>query len=128
MTKTLLLVMTGGAIGAGARYLVGWAVVTIAGNTLMFPWATLGINIAGSFLIGLVWSVCADVQWFQEWGRALLVVGLLGGFTTFSTFSLETLELFEVRRVSALLYVLASMFGCLLAVALGYATGSAATS
>lgn len=115
-------------MGAGVRYFVGWAVVSVSGHALMFPWTTLGINIAGSFLIGLVWSVYADAQWFLEWGRALLVVGLLGGFTTFSTFSLETLELFLVNRLSALLYVLASVLGCLLAVAFGHTVGSWTTS
>ena len=120
--------MTGGAVGAGVRYLVGYAVSSVSGHALMFPWTTLGINIAGSFLIGLMWSVYAQAPWFLEWGRALLVVGLLGGFTTFSTFSLEALELFLVNRLTALFYVLASVLGCLLAVASGYTIGPGTTS
>ena len=122
MSKTLAIVMLGGALGAASRYLVGVMSTTLVASR--FPWATLGINIAGSFLIGLLWSLYASEQWFQDWGRALLVVGLLGGFTTFSAFSLETLELLQTSKVSAALYVSGSVAGCLLAVALGYGLGS----
>jgi CrcB protein len=111
-----LLVACGGALGAVMRYILSGA---IAPET-RFPWATLAINIAGSFLIGLLWGHSATQQWFLDWGRLLLVVGVLGGFTTFSAFSLETLSLIDNQRLAeALSYVLISVLGCLVAAWIG---------
>ena len=83
-----LLVAIGGALGALGRYGIGQVVQ--AGN---FPVATLLVNVTGSFLIGVLWATFDESQGFQDWGKYLINVGLLGGFTTFSSFSLETLEL-----------------------------------
>ena len=85
--KHLLIVMLGGAIGAGLRHLVGQAALARFGPG--FPWGTLTVNLAGGLLIGLI------AGWFVRHGatetaRLFLVVGILGGFTTFSAFSLET--------------------------------------
>lgn len=114
------LVALGGGVGAMLRFAVGLTM-----NTLMFPWATLAVNIAGAALIGLLWGVAEDAQWFADWGRALLVVGLLGGFTTFSAFSLETMSLLDSGRWSiALAYVLTSVFGCIIATWLAYRAAS----
>lgn len=89
MTAHAALVFLGGGAGAVLRYLVGrWLA------SPHFPWHTLGINVAGSFALGLL----------AGWHRdrlgvfALLGTGLCGGFTTFSTFSLETLLLMERGR------------------------------
>lgn len=110
----------GGASGAVMRYLLS----AVIGAHHLFPWATLTINIAGSFAIGLLWGGFGHMDWFQQWGRALLVVGLLGGFTTFSAFSLETLNLLQSERFFAGLgYVLASICGCLIAVYAGERAG-----
>jgi len=85
----------------------------------LLPWATLVTNIIGSFIIGLVWGLYAGEEWLQSLGRLMLVVGLLGGLTTFSTFSLETIQL-EGGRVPLLLaYLSSTLFGCLIAVWLG---------
>ena len=102
-------VALGGALGALARYAVStW--LFVPGQ---FPLATLAINIAGSFGIGLLWGMGHHQPWFEQWGRYLLVVGLLGGFTTFSAFSLETVALVEDgRMLSAVWYVSASFLGC----------------
>jgi CrcB protein len=105
----------GGAIGAIVRYSIG---LLFAGQT--FPWATLTINVAGSFVIGALWSLCGEQDWFLNWGRGFLLVGVLGGFTTFSAFTLETLLLLNNGRiVIASGYVIASVCFCMVGVWLG---------
>ncbi len=97
-----LLVASGGAAGAWARYLVGRATTAILGpvRATGFPWATLTCNVAGSFAMGLLVGWLArhgnDGAGFggEHW-RLLLGVGVLGGFTTFSAFSLEFVALVE---------------------------------
>lgn len=103
----LFPVMVGGAIGAGARHLIGQVMLARLGPG--FPWWTLSINIAGSLLMGLL------IGWLARSGgsdttRLFLGVGILGGFTTFSSFSLEFWTLFERGQVTqAAAYVLASV-------------------
>ena len=83
------LVMAGGALGAGARHLMGAWLLRQLGSGL--PWGTLAVNLLGSLLAGFV------VAWLQArgegalWLRGFLVVGLLGGFTTYSALMLECL-------------------------------------
>ncbi|MEM7080343.1 MAG: fluoride efflux transporter CrcB [Pseudomonadota bacterium] len=116
---TLLLVAIGGAGGALMRFGLG-----LLASNLLFPWGTLIINIAGCLAIGLCWSAFAHTEWFAAWGRALIVVGLLGGFTTFSAFSLETLQLVQNARLAAAAsYVVASVLLCLLATFIGLRLG-----
>ena len=120
----LLAVAGGGALGAVLRY-----ALTLLFPASLFPWAILGINIAGSFLIGLMMAWWAELEWFQNWGRLFLVVGILGGFTTFSAFSLETLLMIQQQRLlQAGGYILGSVMGCLLAVAAGVALAGASGS
>jgi len=77
-------------------------------------------NAIGCFGIGLVWGLWANAQWFEDWGRSFLLVGVLGGFTTFSTFSLELLRMFEGGRwIDAISYLTLSILSCLLLVWLG---------
>jgi len=116
----LLAVALGGAGGALLRY----GLSALIGMHHLFPWATLAINIAGSFAIGLFWGAFGTAEWFQQWGRLFLVVGVLGGFTTFSAFSLETLNLLQNGRVNAAgAYVLVSVTACLTSVWLGERAG-----
>ena len=99
-----LLVFLGGGLGAVLRYLAG----LIAPG----PLTTLAINVAGSFLIGLLIAMPAGNM------RLLLAVGLLGGFTTFSAFSLDALQLWQRGQPGlALAYVLGSVTLSLAAVA-----------
>lgn len=113
----LLLIAAAGAAGALARYGVGVAV-----GVRTFPWATLFINVVGSFLLGLVVAtgparLSADI-------RLGLAAGFLGAFTTFSTFSHETVTMVREGRVaSAALYVAISVLGGLAAAAAGYFSG-----
>ncbi|MCY4214179.1 MAG: fluoride efflux transporter CrcB [Gammaproteobacteria bacterium] len=113
-------VALGGALGAVARHLMSAAISGVPWVSVGFPWATLAINVAGSFGIGLAWGSWSHLAWFEEWGRAFLVVGVLGGFTTFSAFSLEGLMLIDSGRWSAAVaYAIVSVTGCLFAAWLG---------
>lgn len=85
----LILVMLGGALGAGARYAVG---VVLGMRPASFPWATLGVNVVGAFALGVLMGAIAGNEAAEPW-RLLVGVGLLGGFTTFSTLAYETLAL-----------------------------------
>ncbi len=107
--RNLLIVMLGGSVGAGLRHLVGLAALRWAGPG--FPWGTLGVNLAGGLLMGLLagWLARAGAA---EATRLLLGVGLLGGFTTFSAFSLEVGLMIERGELGvALAYILASVIG-----------------
>lgn len=117
---TWLLVVLGGAAGAAARYGIGLAV-----GPQGFPWATLGINVVGSFLIGVVLTVGALGRLGPQ-ATTALAVGFLGAFTTYSTFSWEALVLGRTHRVvPAVLYLMASVGLGLAAAAAGYRVGRA---
>jgi fluoride exporter len=83
-----LLIAAFGGVGSVARFLVGSAVAARVGSR--FPWGTLIINVTGSFLIGLVMATLATRESANPNWRAALVVGFLGGYTTFSSFEWET--------------------------------------
>jgi CrcB protein len=74
------------------RYLVGTWVQSVSGNSWI-PYGTLTVNVAGCFLIGLIAGLAETRQLLGEGTRALVVVGLLGGFTTFSAFGYETITM-----------------------------------
>jgi len=91
--QMVLAVAAGGALGSVARYLVGVGSTKMFG--LAFPWGTLLINIAGSFLIGVFVELFA-LKWdLPQEARVFLTVGICGGFTTFSAFSLDAYVLIE---------------------------------
>lgn len=104
----LFLVMLGGAVGAGARHLVGRAALALWGPG--FPVGTLAVNVIGGFAMGLLAGWLATRASGNEALRYLLGVGVLGGFTTFSAFSLETVLMIERGELTtALFYILASV-------------------
>jgi CrcB protein len=107
-----LAVALGGALGSCARYAVRLAFAAGGG----FPWWTLLVNALGGLLIGLAAGLWREAP---EALRLGLVVGVLGGFTTFSAFSLETLQLLREQPVLALANVLANVGLSLAACALG---------
>jgi CrcB protein len=85
-----LMVLIGGGIGAVARYAFGAAISARFGGR--FPLGTLVINVTGSFLIGILMTLFTErLQPHPNW-RLFLVVGFLGGYTTFSSFEYETLQ------------------------------------
>jgi CrcB protein len=108
-----LLVLLGGAVGSLARYVVGAAIMNRVGGR--FPWGTALNNITGSFLIGFLMTLLTErARPHPNW-RLVLVVGFLGGYTTFSSFEWETLGLVrDGSHFLALLYVGGSvLLGCL---------------
>jgi CrcB protein len=114
----LLIVMLGGAFGAGARHLAGRAALTAFGPG--YPWGTLLVNLGGGLLMGLLAGVLARIGEGGEQWRLLLGVGVLGGFTTFSAFSLDVMVMLERGDWGAALgYILASVIGSVAALALG---------
>ena len=109
-----VLVFIGGGIGALSRYL---ASLLVGG-----PLATLTVNLAGCFAIGLI---AAAVPAFAGNLRLFFLTGILGGFTTMSAFSLDALTLWQRGQgSSALAYVAATVLGSLAAVAVGAAVGT----
>jgi CrcB protein len=118
--NSLLLVMAGGAIGSGARFLTGRATLAWFGPS--YPWGTLAVNLIGGFLMGALVGALARFSVPGENWRLLLAVGVLGGFTTFSAFSLDTVLMLQRGDLSmAIIYVLASVIGSVAALFAGLA-------
>ncbi len=116
--NSLFPVMIGGAIGAGARHLVGQAMLARLGPG--FPWWTLTINVVGGLLMGLLIGTLARGEGVGDTARLFIGVGILGGFTTFSSFSMEFWMLFERgQNAQAVAYVLASVVGAIAACGIG---------
>lgn len=116
----LLLVCGGGALGAGARFLVStWAVRHLGAD---FPRGTLLVNVTGSFLLALV--VASRPGLLSPDLRLFLGAGVMGGYTTYSSFNAETLALLEGGSAGlALANVALTLAGCLLAGVAGLAAG-----
>lgn len=107
-----LLIFLGAGIGANGRYWLGQVLTAKLGTA--FPWATMLVNISGSLLIGVAMGFLLPHPASNPW-RLLVVVGILGGYTTFSTFSFETVQLIQLRNYGpAFAYVVSS---CVLSIA-----------
>jgi CrcB protein len=119
-----LLIAIGGALGSVARFWCSSMVTVAVGGT--FPWGTMTVNVIGSCVIGVAmgvidpagrWQVAASTREFVSY---FLMIGVLGGYTTFSSFSLQTLELLRHHQWwQAGANAVFSVVLCLLAVALG---------
>jgi fluoride exporter len=115
-----LLICLGGALGTGARYLLATWAPRLLGTS--FPYATLTVNVVGSFLLGAVMHVGLTTSLISPALRQVLATGVLGGFTTYSTFNYETMELLRAGAFwLAGLNVAITLVLCLLAGALGLA-------
>jgi CrcB protein len=101
-------VALGGALGSSARY--GLDRLIERSSSAVFPWSTFTTNATGCFLIGVISAALVDRHHLPAWLRVGLVVGVVGGYTTFSTFAQEALDLGEIHHVLvAAAYVVASV-------------------
>jgi len=122
----IILIAIGGALGSVARYLsfeLTLHFVKLNNSTLAkFPWPTFCVNVLGSFLAGILYFfVIKNFENFDPRLKNFLLIGFLGGFTTFSTFSLDFFRLATAGQYSqALLYALVSVTISILALFFGF--------
>jgi CrcB protein len=118
MSLDVLWVGVGGGAGAISRYVLGLWIAERLGTA--FPWNTWLINVSGSLIIGLVLTVLTELVVADPAWRLLLVVGFLGGYTTFSSYTFEALTLARAGEWAfALIYVVGSNLVGLIAVVAG---------
>lgn len=109
-----------GAAGTGARYLFNIVV-----PSREFPFGTLAVNLIGSFLMGFVLPWGVRHQWTPQ-ALTAMTTGLLGGFTTYSAFNAQATSFFQAGEWrNGILYMTATVAGCMLGGLAGYALGSA---
>jgi len=122
-----LWVALGGALGSVGRYLFSGLVARHIGES--FPWGTIFVNVTGSFLIGLFFTLTApEGRWLvpSAFRQQFFMLGVCGGYTTFSSFSLQTLNLVEDGQwLYAGANVLVSVVSCLVAVWVGHLVATA---
>lgn len=122
--RTLLLIGTGGFIGSILRYLLGTQVQQLS-KSLQFPFGTLAVNLVGCVLVGFLAEIIGQRNIGSSDVRTFLIVGLLGGFTTFSAFGLETMGLLRNGEIwLALGNIVSHTLLGLIAVWLGYSTAT----
>jgi CrcB protein len=115
----ILIIGFGGFFGAIARFGVSKASVMLLGNRI--PYGTLVVNVLGSFLLGLIYTLSVEKLAVSENLRFFIAVGFLGAFTTFSTFSVETLHLIEDGSyIPAFAYLAGNLLLGLAAALLGF--------
>lgn len=118
---TVLWVALGGAIGASLRYAVVKAALRFAGPG--FPWGTLAVNVAGSFLMGIAAAMLLERAGGAKWAPFVLT-GIFGGFTTYSAYALDTLYLIETGELAkGAAYAIGTMIFAIAALFLGLAIG-----
>lgn len=115
----VLLVALGSAIGGVLRYAMSNGVHLLLGRN--FPYGTLTVNYIGCFCMGLLFVLILEkFHYLTPTLKPLLLIGLLGGFTTFSSFAIETLNLFQTEQgIKAIGNILLSTLGCLAVTWLG---------
>ena len=124
--QSYIWIAIGSALGGMARHWCSVAGMRVLGET--FPWPTLFVNVLGSFIIGLFATLTGPEGRFLAGAttREFVMVGVLGGYTTFSAFSLQTLSLMQDDRwAAACLYIGLSVLLCLLGVWVGHFAAAA---
>ncbi len=117
-----LAIMMGGALGSAARYAISLSMSAKLGPG--FPFGTLSVNVIGCLLIGLLGVVLSGPWALREELRLAILIGGLGGFTTFSSFGADALNLIDQGRWSAaMVYISVSNIAALLAVWMGQRLG-----
>jgi CrcB protein len=117
--KEIALVFVGGGAGSVVRFLIGKAVVSR--YTSLFPYATFGVNIIASFVLGLMIATFNKKPDGTQWLLLLVGTGFCGGLSTFSTFSYENFSLLQKGETSMFfIYTITSFAACLAGVAGGY--------
>ncbi len=117
---TWMLISLGGAVGTAARYGLSLWLPQVAGTR--FPWATLSVNLLGSFLLAIIMFAGLRAGILSPTWRMTLGTGVMGGFTTYSTFSYETLSYLQAGNWRlGLANTAATLVGCLAAAAGGHA-------
>ena len=117
-----LAVAVGGAIGSVFRYSIGQLTTNVLGTTPVL--ATFTVNVSGSFLLGIFYTLCNDRLVTSIELRVLIGVGLIGGYTTFSTFSFETIRLIESgESIKAIANILTNLLFGISAAYLGILMG-----
>jgi len=126
MISQLIAVFIGGGLGASARFLVTLSVADHLPKFHGFPIGTMFCNVTGSFLIGILAAYAAGNHLeTHPLFRHLILIGLLGGYTTFSSFSLETITLLQNgKALAAGLMVVGTVCLCLFGAALGSTLGN----
>lgn len=119
----IVLIFLGCGIGGIARYLTSNLAYQILGRT--FPIGTLVVNVIGSLVMGILFILLLErIGNISQYLRSLLLIGFLGGFTTFSSFSIETINLFESgKHILAFVNIFASLILCILASGIGIIIG-----
>lgn len=114
-----ILVSAGAAVGGALRY--GISNYIQRHISVIFPYGTLVVNVAGSFILGMIMFYLNDKEIIGNEMRLFLAVGFCGGFTTFSTFSYETLNLLrDAEFMLALFNVFLNLFLCIIGVYFAY--------
>jgi len=112
---TFLLLAVAGAAGTVLRAGCGIVADRLLGHAL--PWGTLAVNVAGSFAFGVIHGLARSRGWFTGPQEVILLVGLLGGFTTYSSYAFQAVEMAaHGRAVAAVAYILATNLAALAAV------------
>ena len=110
-----LAVAIGGALGSVARYALSSWIFDITSHK--FPYATLIVNVAGSFVMGILFVVIVERAALSAEMRSLLMIGFIGAFTTFSAFSLDALGLWQNGHVlMSVIYMITTVILCLVAI------------
>jgi CrcB protein len=118
----LVIVMAGGSLGAAGRF---WLSSSLGQTDRGMPWATLLVNLLGSFLVGMLWAYLQKLGDQAIYWRAFLLVGLLGGLTTYSALMLECLLISRGGKTALMMaYLMTTLVGGLMLVALGARVGA----
>ena len=119
LTKEFLAVAGGGAIGSVLRFELSRWVQAVTPHK-DYPWGIFTVNVVGCFAMGVLFGILADRMAVGAVWRSALLIGVLGGFTTFSSFSIDTVTLIQAGDYSsAMLNIALTVCGCLIATTAG---------